>query len=93
MALNAGLELITGNLGIGFPDIILLVVILGGLVFYAKDFRLGLIIHFIFSGLIFMWCYGMSWNYAPSLIFMLVCLVGLTLTLFASAGAGKQGVS
>lgn len=84
---NIGIELAASNLGMAFEYIVLLVAVLGGFVFFAKDFKLGVVLEFFLSGAVFMWSYGMGWDYVPALATMLSWFVVLTFTLYF---IGKQ---
>ena len=68
-----------------FENVVLLLVLLGGLVFYARDFRIGALMHFLGLGLIFMWFYNAGYNYTPALVFFLIFLVILSLGLYSVA--------
>lgn len=80
----AGIESISTNLAMSFENIILLVVMLGGLIPYAKDFTLGLILHMFAAGLLFMWFYSAELNYVPALVLTLMFFVTMCLSLYAT---------
>lgn len=92
MALNLGIQLIQNNLGVTFENIILFVVLIGCLIFYAKDFKLGLILTFILSGLLFMWFYYLNLNWVNSLVVTLMSIVGLAFSVFATGQKTTPGV-
>lgn len=79
-----GLETLSTNLAMTFENIVLLVVVLGGLIFYAKDFTLGLILHMFATGLLFMWFYAADYNYVPALVLTLMFFVCMCLSLYAT---------
>lgn len=86
-----GIELISNNLGIGLEYLILIIVTLAGLIFFAIDWKVGLVIEFLSSGLLFMWFYNdASLDWAPALIAMFLWLVIMSLTLYSIS---KTGVS
>lgn len=89
--MNIGISAISGYVGMGFENICLLIMIVGGLIFYAKDFRLGVIMHFIGSGLLFLMFYALNMNYSTALILLFFWLTVLTLTLYFSAKTSSQG--
>ena len=77
---------ISGNLGIGIENIILIIAWLGGLIFAAKDFRLATIYWFVISGGVFLWIHVLENNGDPvsyyfSLIAFLLSLVIMSLNL------------
>lgn len=89
--MNVGITTIANNLGMGLENIILLVVILGGIIFYAKDFKLGVVMHLLMTGLLFMWFYELEMNYVPSLVACLMFLVILSLSLYAVGKTAQRG--
>jgi len=89
--MNIGITNIINNLGMGFENIILLCVIIGGFIIYAKDFKLGLIMHMIATGLLFMWFYQQGYNYVPSLISFFLFLITLSLSLYAVSKSVQRG--
>lgn len=92
------ITIITDAFEMGIENIILIILMLGGLIFYAKDVKLGIIMHMLISGCVFMIAYGMhlknpalAVNYSYSLIIFLTMLVLLALTLFAVSKNTQQG--
>ncbi len=81
------------NLGMGIENVILLVVMAGMLIFYAKDFKIGLILQFISAGILFALFYTWEWNYSSSLVVMFMILVIMALTLRPVDKAGPTGGS
>lgn len=80
--MNRAFDLIATNLSLSFETIVLLLVILAGLIFYSKDVRLGIILHMVATGSLFMWFYELNLNYVPSLICFFIFLILLSLTLY-----------
>lgn len=89
--MNIGLTDIASNVGVSFENIILLIFIFGGCIFYAKDFKLGLVIQFLGSGLLFMWFKQAGYNYAPALVVFFITLVLLALSIIFVAKTGEAG--
>jgi len=89
--MNVGITTMIQNLGMSFESIALLLVIIGGFTFYAKDFKLGVIMHLIFTGLLFMWFYAQDMNFVPSLVSFLIFLVTLSLSLYAVSKTTQRG--
>lgn len=89
MALNIAFTEIANNVGMRFENIILLLVIAGGLIFYAGDVKLGLLMQFLGTGLLFIWFYSAGLYYVPSLVVFLITVVILSLSLYASAKSSQ----
>lgn len=84
------INLLTGNLGIGFENLVLLITILGSVMFFAKDFRLGSVILLVFFGCEFVYFSLAGWDTLGALIAVLTSITLLTLSLFATSS--KSGV-
>ena len=78
---------IPNNLGVVFEVILLLVINVLGLIPYAKDFKLGLILSFLANGLLFMGLHALGLNYVLALVLCLMFLVMLCFSLYASGSA------
>jgi len=91
MALNIGFLRIAENVGMPFEHIVLLLVVAGSLIFFAKDFKIGMVMLFISSGLCFMWFYAAGLNYVFALVTFLMSLIILSLSLYAVAKSHKAG--
>lgn len=77
-----------------FTDVILIVLVVGSLIFFAMDFKLGAVLSFFLSGACFIWFYslysaGDDVEYSKALILMFLYLVIMSLSLYASAKAGN----
>lgn len=86
------METVADNVGISLENIVLLVVVLGGFVFYAKDFRLGVVIHFIMMGATFMWFYAAGFNFGTALLLFFMFLILMAFTLFGYRTERPVGV-
>lgn len=86
-----GIESISNNVGMTFENVILLVVLLAGIIPYAKDFTLGLMLHMFANGLLFLWFYGAGWNYVPALVLTLMFFVMMCLSLYATQKKATYG--
>jgi hypothetical protein len=88
----------TLEISLGFPleIIIMILVTLGGFIFYAKDYKTGLLLHFLaFAGL-FIWFYEWSqtdpsimWTFP--LVASLVTLILLALSLYSLKSQNQGG--
>lgn len=90
----AGVATVVANLGVSFETMILLVVGVGGLLFYAKDVKLGLVMHVLIFASIFIWFYqaGHDWHSALILFFMALVLMSLTLYALHKSKENPYGV-
>lgn len=86
-----GLDNIASNIGVSFENTFLFVVLIGSLIFYAKDFKLGLMMSWLFSGLCWLWFYVAGWNYVPSLVMFFIFLILLSLSLYSVNVVGQNG--
>jgi hypothetical protein len=89
--MNIAFSNLAANVGVSFENIILLVFIFGGCIFYAKDFKLGLVIQFLGAGLLFMWFKTAGLNYTPSLVIFFITLVLLAFSIIFVAKTGEHG--
>jgi hypothetical protein len=80
--MNLGLGIISSNLGFALGDLIFLILIIGLIIFFALDFKIGMFVTFIFNALLFMWFYYLSWDYKKPLIVSLISIVLLSLSIF-----------
>lgn len=89
--MNIGFTSLASNIGVDLEIVILIVVLLGGLIFFAKSFQLGIVLEFVLAGLMFMWSYGAGWNYIPALTFMMIFFVIMCLNFYAIAKTSRAG--
>lgn len=93
MAWGLGTGLIGSNLGMSPEMIILTVTCLGTLIFFAKDFTLGLILFFLNAVLNFMLGYYMEVNWAPALTLAFMAFIVLAFSLyFVDKSAARGGI-
>lgn len=83
---------VPNNVGMSFELIITLIMLFGGAPFYAKDFKLGMLIHLLSFGLEFMWFYEAGLNYGIPLTLFFMFLVITSLSLYAVTKSGPQSV-
>jgi len=89
--MNIGIELIASNLYTSFENIVLIIVLLGTLPFYARDFKVGLIITFVASGGLFMWFYEAGYTYVFAITIFFISLILMAFTLYAAKDTQVQG--
>lgn len=81
----------TNNLSMGLENIILLIITLGSGIIMAKDFKTGITILFLISGVFWLIFYTYSLNYVGFLSLFFISLVILVFTLYFSARASVEG--
>lgn len=79
------------NVGVSFENIILGVLLLGGLVFYAQDAKLGIILHFVAFSSAFILFYSLGLDYAIALTMVFIFLILLAFTLIPVNKTTQQG--
>lgn len=89
--MNIGFINMVTNLGMSFESIIILILLFAGLVFYASDFKLGLIMHMIAFACVFIWFYQIDLNWAVPLTLFFMCLIALSFTLYAVSRTTQRG--
>lgn len=87
--MNIGIDNIVDNVGMGFENIVLLIVVLGCLMFFAKDFKIGMVLTFLLSSVCFIAFFNFGLDWGVSLVVMMLSFVLLTLSIYASAKAGS----
>lgn len=86
-----GLEKVFANLGMSFETVILVITLIGMLPFYAKDFKIGVIIQFVFTGGLIMLFYQYGYNYTPVMYVFFMTLIVMTLSLYATNKVADKG--
>lgn len=95
--MNIGFTTLANSLGFGLDFIIWIVITFGLLVFFAKDFKLGVVMTLFIEGALFAWYYylyeaGFSFNYYLPLIVTFLALITLALSLlFVGGVVDKSG--
>jgi hypothetical protein len=79
------------NVGISFEWIMLIITVLGAMIFFAKDFKIGMMILLVTTGGLFIWFYEAGLNYALPLIVFFMALVILALSLYAVNKSSATG--
>ena len=81
---------LAANLGFSFEGIIFYTLVIGGLIFYARDFKIGAIMHFLISLLCFMWFFYLGWDYSAPLKFGFAMLVLMALGLYSTISVSRD---
>ena len=79
------------NVGMSGEWIALIITILGALIFFAKDFKLGMIVLLTTSAGLFIWFYEQQWNYVLPLVIFFMSLVIMALSLYAVNKSSATG--
>ena len=94
MTFQALADAAIANIGLSWEWTVMLVFICASLIFFAKDFKVGMMILMATMGALFVWFYQKSWNWTLPLGVFFMALVILSLSLFAvnknSATGGFQ---
>ena len=81
---------IPGYIGLSFEFTIFYFLLIGGMAFYAKGFKTGIIFHFLAFGINFMWFYEQALNWVPSLIMFFIFLIIMSFSFYAIAKQGAK---
>lgn len=74
----------------GLENLLLIGVVLGSLIFMAKDVKLGSIMLLLTSAGLTMWFYAADYNYKKPLVLMLVSIAFMALLLYPSSRANQE---
>lgn len=85
-------DLIAGNLGLSFENLILVLTILGSLIFFAKDLRLGAIVLFMLLASEFIIFYELGMESFTVLMAFMCNIVILTLSLYITHNKTAVGI-
>ena len=80
-----------GNLGVSFETVVVVVLLIGNLIFFAKNFLIGLIMMFVINAGVFAWFYSAGLNYSYPLIIFFLSLVLLSLSLYLTSKSVDRG--
>ena len=85
-------DTLTNNLGIGLQEIVLVILILGAFLFFATNFKIGLIIMLIFTGISFVLFESLGYDATISLYAFLITIVLMSLSIYTSRSQSATGV-
>lgn len=89
--MNIGIELLLDNVGMSFEWVIMLILILGSMIFAAKDFKISLITLIVSMAGLFVWFYEKGYNYSMPLVVFFMGIVVLALSLYAVSSSSQTG--
>lgn len=82
---------VAGNVGVSLETMLLIIFLVGGFVFYAKSFLVGISMHFVLSAGLFMLLYQLDMNWVPALVVCMMSVVVMALTLYSSSKQSELG--
>ncbi len=88
---DMGLTAISTNLGVSLEYIVFIIFLFGSIIFYAADFKLGVILSLFISSGLFMWFKHLNINYVPFIVFMFISLILMAITLFFVSKTASTG--
>lgn len=83
--MNIGVELIADNVGMSIMTILMLILIVGNLVFWAVKFELGNLLLMFFSAALFIGAYANGWDYWQPAISLMLSIVLMAFSLLMSS--------
>jgi len=89
--LNIGFYEMASNLGTSFEWGICILILIAGLIFYAKDVRIGAILHFVAYVCVFIWFKVMNLNWGLPLLFSFIFIVMLSISIIFVAKTTERG--
>ena len=84
-------DFLATNISMSLENAILFVTVVGSLIFFAKDFKLGLVMLFLTSGCLFMAFYNLGWNYTGTVVVFFMSLVIMSLALLSASNKAASG--
>jgi hypothetical protein len=88
--MNIGIDLLLANLGFSIENIVLLVLAVGGIIFYARSIIIGIMFHMVAFFVLFIVLYETHLYYINALIAGMIALVALALSLVLVAKSAQQ---
>jgi hypothetical protein len=86
------IDTLVANLGVSFPDLIVLLTVLGSVIFFAKDLRLGAVLLFSLLAIEFILFTELGINSFSALIALMVSIVLLSLSLYITRARLGGGI-
>lgn len=72
------------GLGLAFPDVLLILIILGALLFAVQDYRIGLLVLFLSTGVFYIWTYTIDYNSGRYLLVFLSSFIMLAISFYST---------
>lgn len=80
---------VAGNLGIPWADLVLVLVVLCSLIFYAMSFRIGLASSFVIMALTYV--SFVQWGLTTGRVFVIFILIGVIMIASLFISRGREG--
>lgn len=97
MSAPSVIEVIIGHfasVGVSFENWLLLILVLGAVVFFAADFRYGLVVLFVMMSVLYVLLYALGLLTSVTLIALVVVLVLMAVSLYLNfSHTGGQAVA
>jgi hypothetical protein len=74
--------LLLSNLGVSFETMVMIVFLIPCLLFFASDFKVGILSSILIASGLFIWAYVFEFEYDRIILLILALLVVLSLTIF-----------
>ena len=88
MNLSETIQMIASNLGVGLTDLILIMTLFGGLVLFAKDYKIGLISLLVLFSIEFIIFAVLGLETLKVLLALFCVLIFMALSLYTKSGGG-----
>lgn len=79
------------NLATSWDLLLIIIFNVGTFVFFAKDYKIGVVLSFFINGLLSLWFYNDGMNWSITLVLMIISFVVMSLTFYISAQTEKIG--
>lgn len=91
MSFSSIFSSVATNVGVSKEWIFLLIVMVGSIIFMAKDFKIGLLVLMVTTASLFVWFYEQNLNWVLPFVVFIACLVIMALSLFAVNKSSTTG--
>lgn len=91
MSFSTIINTAVSNVGVSGEWIALLICVVGAMIFFAKDFKIGMLVLMATTGGLFVWFYERSLNWTLPLAVFLASVVILALSLYAVNKSSTTG--
>lgn len=83
---------LSDNLGVSYPDVVLLGILLTSLIFWAVDLRIGVSVMFLLTGIFYVLFELLGLDSSKFLLFTALSFVVMCLSLYLSHKRGTGGI-
>jgi len=82
---------VSENVFMSFENIILIVFLLGMIIWFYADFKVGVVVTFLLSGAIFMWFYAAGLQWDKILMVFIASFIIMALSLYTISKTAHKG--